>query len=382
MTGFTFSSPLRRFGCAALLAGCLLLGAPAMHAAQTAPALMPDEQQTIRIYKDASPAVVNITSTTLNIDFFFNITPQQGTGSGVILTPDGYILTNAHVVQDKDRLEVTLTTGKTYKARLIGGDLSKDIALIKVDPDAGEKLPTIELGDSDHLQVGQHVYAIGNPFGLNGTLTSGVISSLGRTLKAKNGRIIENVIQSDTAINPGNSGGALLDSRGKLIGINTAIFSPSGTSAGISFAIPVSMARRIATDLIEHGKVVRAYLGMQPGLEVNPAIAQALHLPVDAGLMVQNIVPASPADKAGLHGASQQVMIGNRPLFLGGDIIVKADNVPITEINHFVNYVESKRPGDRMTLEVYRDGQKLTLPVTLEERAATEDIGAEAIPPS
>ncbi len=331
--------------------------------------LTPEEKRTVSIYKKASPAVVNITSTTIAMDHFFNVIPQQGVGSGVILTESGYILTNAHVVLDADRLEVMLENGEAYKAKLVGGDISKDIALIKID--AKTPLPTIELGDSDRLQIGQSVYAIGNPFSLTSTLTTGVISSVGRTLRAENGRLIENVIQTDAAINPGNSGGALLDSDGQLIGINTAIFSPSGAYAGIGFAIPVNTARRIANDLIQHGKVLHPYLGIQIGLEVTPAIARALDLPVEEGLMITQVVPGGPAHKAGIQGADKELVVGNRRILLGGDIVLEYDGHKAESADHFINYVETKRPGETLHLKLVRDGQTIERSIQLAERPET-----------
>lgn len=329
--------------------------------------LLPEEKVNISIYQKASPAVVNITSVALTMDVFANIVPEEGTGSGVILTSDGYVLTNAHVVEDAQRLEVTLLNGKSYKARLIGGDVSKDVALLKIDPGA-EKLPILEIGNSDDLQVGQMVYAIGNPFGLNSTLTTGVISSIGRTLKARNGRLIEGVIQTDAAINPGNSGGPLLNSAGQVIGINTAIFSPSGSSAGIGFAIPSNSARRIAQDLISTGHIVRPYLGIEIGFDINPGIAQALELPVQRGLMVSRVIPNAPAAQAGLQPAKKALVIRNRKIPIGGDIIVAYDGHPAESTDRFMNYVESKRPGDTLTLNVMRDGKPLMIVVKLAER--------------
>jgi len=340
---------------------------PAVQAAPEAVTLTPQEKINIAIYKQASPTVVNISSVVYAVDVFSNVIPEEGMGSGVILTSDGYILTNAHVVADAQKLEVMLLNGKTYKAKLIGGDISRDVALIKIDP-GNQKLPTITLGNSEHLQVGQMVYAIGNPFGLNSTLTTGVISSLGRTLKAQNGRLMENIIQTDAAINPGNSGGPLLDSAGHLIGINTAIFSPSGSNAGIGFAIPVNSARRIAEDLISYGHVVRPYLGVEIGMEINPHLAEALNLPVKQGLMVARVIKNAPAEKAGLHGAGKVLAIGNRQIPLGGDVLVSYDGHAATTAERFMNYVESKRPGDTLNLQINRNGQPLTINVKLEER--------------
>ncbi|MEM0951306.1 MAG: trypsin-like peptidase domain-containing protein [Cyanobacteria bacterium P01_H01_bin.74] len=340
---------------------------PAVLATNSPQTLLSSEKVNISIYEKASPAVVNISSTVMGVDFFYNVIPQEGMGSGVILTEDGYILTNAHVVANADRLEVMLLDGKTYPAKKMGGDISKDVALIKIDPQ-GIKLPAIELGNSDSLKVGQAVYAIGNPFGLNSTLTTGVISSLGRTLKAQNGRLMEGIIQTDAAINPGNSGGALLNSSGQLIGMNTAIFSPSGSSAGIGFAVPVNAAKRIAEDLIAYGRVIRPYLGIEIGMEINATLAKALQLPVKKGLMITRVQSGTPASQAGLKPAGKVIAIGNRRVPIGGDIITRYDGQSVDDADRFLNYIESKRPGDVIQLLVNRNGQVLPVSVTLAER--------------
>jgi len=335
-------------------------------ATSTAKNLLPEEQRNIEIYKSVSPAVVNITSTVLKYDFFHNPIPSEGSGSGVILTATGYILTNSHVIEGARQLEVTLIDGKTLPAKLIGSDPSCDTALIQIQNKA--PLPFVTIGNSEDLEVGQNVYAIGNPFGLNSTLTTGVISSLNRSLKAPNGRLIEHVIQTDAAINPGNSGGPLLDSSGHLIGINTAIFSPSGANAGIGFAIPASRAKKVADDLIRVGRVVHSYLGTTISLELSPRISQVLKLPVNHGVLVGEVYPDSPAQKAGLRGGNQVVEMGNHQLLLGGDILTEMDGKGITSANAFLGTIESKKPGDKMTLTVYRDGKLIKVTVVLKER--------------
>ena len=329
-----------------------------------------DEKRNIALYRNASPAVVNISVQGVSMDEYANVIPEAGVGSGLIVTPTGYILTNAHVVENARRLEVTLLSGKSYSAEVIGGDLSRDIALIKIDPGT-EQLPVIPLGDSSHLYVGQSVYAIGNPFGLQSTLTTGVISSLGRTLKARNGREMENIIQTDAAINPGNSGGPLLDSSGRLIGINTAIFSPSGAYAGIGFAVPANSAKRILDDLLKEGRVIRPWVGVGIGMELTPDIAEALNVPLPearTGLLVAEVVPGGPAAKAGLRGAGRVLEAGGHRIPVGGDVIVAYDGTPVKSAALFVDAVESHRPGDTMRLDVIRDGKPLTLTVTLKER--------------
>jgi S1-C subfamily serine protease len=349
------------------LFGHRALTRPGVEADNEQNTLQADEQRNVNIYRTCSPAVVNITSTNVSVDMFFNLVPQKGVGSGVILTTDGYILTNAHVVEDAEKLEVTLLSGKTYKARLVGGDLNNDTALIKIDP-GSTVLPIMKLGNSSNLVVGQRVFAIGNPFGLKSTLTTGVVSSLGRTLKAENGRVMDNIIQTDAAINPGNSGGALLDSQGRLIGINTAIFSPSGANVGIGFAIPVNTSRRIANDLIQYKRVIRPYIGIQPGVEITPYVARALSLPTEQGVLVSQVVPNSPAAKAGLKGGKRQ-WVGNQSLVLGGDILAAVDNRPITTTDSFLNYIETKRPGDTVELQVLNaQGQSRRVMIKLVER--------------
>jgi S1-C subfamily serine protease len=340
---------------------------PAVFATSSVPALQPEEKVNIAIYEKASPAVVNISSTVLTMDFFSNVIPQEGSGSGIILTADGYILTNAHVVENAERLEVMLLNGKTYSAKKIGEDISKDIAVIKVNPGT-VKLPVMELGNSDALKIGQMVYAIGNPFGLNSTLTKGIISSLNRTLDAKNGRLMEGIIQTDAAINPGNSGGALLNSAGQLIGINTAIFSRSGTSAGIGFAVPVNAAKRIAGDVIAYGRIIRPYIGISIGMEINPELAKVLQLPVSKGLMITGANAGSPAANAGILPARQSVIIGNRRAPVGGDIIVAYDGIMADSADRFINHIESRRPGDTVQLRINRNGQVVTVPIRLAER--------------
>jgi putative serine protease PepD len=344
----------------------------ALSPAEAAGQLTPDEQRTLRIYQTVSPAVVNITSTTVGVDGFLNLMPQKGSGSGVILTPDGFILTNAHVVEKATNLEVTLLNKPTpYTAKVVGGDLSYDMALLKIDPRQGETFPVVGLGNSGSLNVGQQVLAIGNPFGLQSTLTTGVISSLGRRLQAENGRIMENIIQTDAAINPGNSGGPLLNSQGKLIGINTAIFSPSGTNSGIGFAVPVNTVVRLANDLILHGRIIKPYLGLTLSFELNPRVAQLLKLPLQKGLLVASVQPNSPASQAGLRGGTQEVKTRQGRLMLGGDIITAVDQRPMTSVDEFLNYVEAKRPAERIVLSVWRNGNTLQLPVTLAERTQT-----------
>ena len=331
--------------------------------------LTAEEQVNVRIYKEAGPAVVNVASSALNYDYFLNPVPKQGSGSGIVISKDGYILTNYHVVEGAQQLEITLSDGKSFPAKFIGADPSSDIALLKVDP-KGHPMSMLSLSNADdNLLVGQSVYAIGNPFGLNSTLTTGVISSLNRQIMAPNGRLIEHIIQTDAAINPGNSGGPLIDSSGTLIGINTAIFSPSGASAGIGFAVPANRAKKVVDDIMKYGRVIRPYLGVSSSLPVNANVAQALKLPVDYGLLICDIIPGSPAQTAGLHPGSHDILIGNHIFKLGGDIITSVDGKEVHSLEEMATYIESKKPGDTVKLEVLRDARsRVNLSVLLKEK--------------
>ncbi|MEE8282782.1 MAG: trypsin-like peptidase domain-containing protein [candidate division NC10 bacterium] len=325
------------------------------------------EQDIIRIYREVSPAVVNITSTALVYDFLFNVIPQRGAGSGFIIDKEGHVVTNNHVVEDAKSLEVTLADGRKVPAKLIGRDPLNDLAVIKIEV-PGEKLHVVRLGDSTRLQVGQMAIAIGNPFGLDRTVTSGVVSSLGRTLKRRDTkREIRGLIQTDAAINPGNSGGPLLNSRGEVIGINTAIIGPIAGSVGIGFAIPVNTAKRIVPELIAKGRVSHPYLGIG-GLDVTPEMGRVLNLPVQQGVLVINVESRSPAVRAGIRGGRRPMRIGNRILPVGGDLIVEVDGRKIQSLDSLIAYLEdNKKVGETVELGILRDGQRLKVTVTLGE---------------
>jgi len=328
-----------------------------------------DEQNNIEIYEAAAPGVVNITTVSVERDFFFNIVPRQGAGSGSIINQDGYILTNYHVIQEARRLEVTLADGSKWQGKLIGTDPDNDLAVIKIDAPSSN-LTVIPVGDSDQLLVGQKVLAIGNPFGLGQTLTTGVISSLGRTLRADNGTLIEDIIQTDASINPGNgnSGGPLLDSSGKLIGVNTAIFSPTGASVGIGFAVPANTARRIIPELIARGYYAYPWIGASV-TNLLPGDAKALDFAVDRGALIVEIVRGGPAHRAGLQGGNQRVRLGNRIVTVGGDVIVGVDGNPVESADGLIRIIREKRPGDVLNLDVYRGGlYRQEILVRLEER--------------
>jgi S1-C subfamily serine protease len=328
-------------------------------------ALTPDEQNTVDIYQKTNASVVNITSIAVTYDFFLNPVPSEATGSGSIIDKKGYILTNNHVVKDSQRLEVALADESRWPARLVGADPQTDLAVIqiKAPPD---RLKAIAVGDSENLHPGQKVLAIGNPFGLERTLTTGIISSIRKTLKT--GEVeMEEVIQTDAAINPGNSGGPLLDSEGKMIGINTAIFSPSGGSVGIGFAIPVNTAKRILDELISKGYVSYAWIGVELQTLI-PEFSAALDLPVERGALVSRVARRGPAGRAGIRGGSEQVAIGNTILIVGGDILVAADGEKIDSAEAFHRILKRKKPGGKIRLTLYRGRAKKEIEVRLEER--------------
>lgn len=331
---------------------------------QSISALTLDEEGNIKVYEEISPGVVNITTTTISYDFFFNPIPESGTGSGSILDKKGHILTNYHVVENARKLEVTLFDGSKWEAKLIGADPSNDLAVIKIKAPQ-EKLKPIPFGDSSNLKVGQKAIAIGNPFGLERTLTVGIISSIGRTLRAVNGRVMRGIIQTDAAVNPGNSGGPLLDSSGKMIGITTAIFSPVGANIGIGFAIPVNTAKKIVPQLIDKGRVSRPWLGIT-GQDINADMANLLKLP-SAGILVAKVEKGSPADKAGIKGGKNSVMIGNLRIIIGGDMIVAINGKTIKNMDQVVEEIESMSIGQTVELTIIRDKKQKVVKVTLAE---------------
>jgi len=320
----------------------------------------------VRIYRQASPAVANILTKATEYDFFMDPVPVEGAGSGFVIDAHGYILTNFHVVEGAQSIEVVLGDQSRYPAKFIGADQSNDVALLKIDP-KGKNLVALPLGDSGSLQVGQKVLAIGNPFGFQSTLTTGVVSALGRTVRTSEATFIDEAIQTDAAINRGNSGGPLINTHGEVIGINSAIYTPSGTTAGIGFAIPISTAKNIATDLMTDGRVHRAFLGVQT-LAVNAWLSEALDLPVKEGLVVERVTKGGPAAAAGIQGGNRVADAGMRRIAIGGDVIVAIDSQKVAsqlDVNLALNH---KRPGDNITVTVYRGGKKMDVPVKLGER--------------
>src|SRR6266571_3083792 len=335
-------------------------------AAVPAARLSDEERNNIEVYQKYSQGVVNITTTTVGYDFFLRPVPMEsGTGSGAIIDTQGHIVTNFHVIREAERLEVTLPDKTKHIAKVVGSDPNNDLAVIQIDlPRAG--LIPIPVGTSKGLQVGQKVLAIGNPYGLERSLTTGIISSLGRSIQAENGRVIEDIIQTDAAINPGNSGGPLLNSQGQMIGINTAIYSPSN---GIGFAIPADTVRRITGDLLSTGYVRHPWLGV--GSTVNladfPGLANALRLNTERGLMIVDTYQNSPASRAGLRGATDEVRIGRRRLPVGGDVLREFQGKAINSVQELATEVDRYKAGDRVTVTVLRGNRKIDVPVTLEE---------------
>src|SRR6266705_2644085 len=332
--------------------------------------LVGDEVLNVKIYGQAAPAVANIVTRTLEYDVFMEPVPVEGAGSGFVIDPRGYILTNFHVVQGAQAISVTLGDRSHYDAKFIGADERNDIAMVKIDP-KDRKLPALTMGDSDGLQVGQRVLAIGNPFGFQSTLTTGVVSALGRTVQTSQTTFIDEAIQTDAAINRGNSGGPLINSHGEVIGINSAIYTPTGTTAGIGFAIPINTAKNIANDLMTDGRVHRAFLGVQT-LPVGGWLAEALDLPVQEGLLIEAVTRGGPAAAAGLHGGDRQVLAGMRRIAIGGDVIVAIDDQKIASPFDMNVILNRKRPGDTVKVSIYRGGKKMDIPVKLGERTANE----------
>jgi len=329
------------------------------------------EDQIEAVYRHAGAAVVNITSVSYAYDFFFNPVPQEGTGSGFLYDEEGHIVTNYHVIEDAEELSVTLADGETYSAGVIGEDPTNDLAVIQIDaPDLPQPIP---LGDSDALRVGQFVVAIGNPFGLERTLTAGVISSLGRVIRGPEDNFIGEVIQTDAAINPGNSGGPLLDLESRVIGVNSQIVSPSQANAGVGFAVPSNTVRRVVPELIASGRYPHPWLGIEP-ISLTAERARAfreagMDIPVNKGVLVLEVSRGGPADEAGIRGGDRIVQLGRYRVPLGGDIITMLDDEEIGDYQDLTVYLETEtRVGDAVDVTVLRDGEEQTLQVTLGTR--------------
>jgi putative serine protease PepD len=331
----------------------------------TDPATVTDEQNNIEVYRTLSPGVVFIHSTSYARDFFGFVEPQEGSGSGSILDQQGNILTNYHVIEGAQKLSVSIGGQKDYAAQVVGGDPDTDLAVIRLIEKPAGPLTVVPMGDSEKLVVGQKVLAIGNPFGLDRTLTTGVISGLQRPIRARNDRLIEGAIQTDASINPGNSGGPLLDSRGRMIGINSQILSPSGSSAGVGFAVPVSIAKRVVPQLLQNGQVKRPKLGISTRNISD--FRNQVDLPVSEGALIIQVARGSGAANAGLRGMQQDEM-GNVEL---GDIIVGIDNDKVNNSDDLFRVLDKHQIGETVQVQIVRDGKRMTVPVRLMESPNT-----------
>ena len=324
------------------------------------------EQRRIALYLRVAPAVVNVTTQVLRTDFFWGTTPEEGSGSGFLWDADGHIVTNYHVIEGAQQIEVSFGDDASLPATVVGTDPVNDLAVLKVNsvPDG---VQPVETGTSAGLHVGQTAIVIGNPFGqFDRTMTVGIISAVNRTIETDS-TMLRGVIQTDAAINRGNSGGPLLDSRGRLIGMNSAIYSPTGTSAGVGLAIPVDKVVRVIPVLIQQGRFPHPWLGFEEmGYEITPRLAQTLNLPVQNGLLIAQIYRDGPADSAGMRGAQDETIIGNRRYLVGGDILTAVDGVPLAKWEDLNAYLEEKAAvGQEVTLTVMRNGKELALKVTL-----------------
>ena len=326
----------------------------------TDPTVAGDEQNNIEVYRTLSPGVVFIHSTSYARDFLGYVEPQEGSGSGSIIDEQGDILTNYHVIEGAQKLSVSLGGQKDYAAKIVGGDPDTDLAIIRLIERPAGPMTVVPLGDSDKLVVGQKVLAIGNPFGLDRTLTTGVISGLQRPIRARNGRLIEGAIQTDASINPGNSGGPLLDSHGRMIGINSQILSPSGTSAGVGFAVPISIAKRVVPQILQTGQVRRPKLGISKR-DVE-AFRNQVDLPVSDGVLILQVARGSGAAAAGLRGL-QLTENGDAEL---GDIILGINGEKVANSDDLFRALDKHQVGDTVQVQILRNRQRITVPVRLD----------------
>ena len=326
-----------------------------------------EERENIRIYREKSSAVVNISNIGINFDFFYRPIPtESGSGTGFMIDDSGTILTNFHVVENAKQLVVTLSDNSQWPGKLIGRDPNSDLAVIRIEAPR-DSYSVLRFADSDDIVVGQKVLALGNPFGLRQTLTTGIISALGRTIEARNGRKIEGVIQTDAAINPGNSGGPLLDAEGNVIGINTAIIGAAG-SIGIGFAVPSNTARRILPDLLRYGYFRRPWLGVEP---IPTVYLRRIGLDVPEGMLIARVVRGATADQAGLRGATRQVLVGGYKVPWGGDILTHVNGNPVRSMEELAGQIETRKAGEEVTLRFIREEskQEVTVELTLRPRS-------------
>ena len=327
-----------------------------------------DERENIGVYEQLNEAVVNITTETVAINWFLEPVPQDGdSGSGSIIDTRGYVLTNNHVIENAYKVFINLADGAQLEGTLVGTDPENDLAVLKIDPPSGVELRTVPFGDSANLKVGQKVMAIGNPFALERTLTVGIVSGLGRPIQTSRQNIIRDMIQTDASINPGNSGGPLLDSKGRMIGINTMIYSPSGGSVGIGFAVPVNTAKRVVAELIAHGRVRRGWIDASV-VQLFPALVRYAKLPVESGLLVSRTKRNGYAEQAGIRQGSEPVRYGSNVIYLGGDIITSVDGMKIETLADLYSALEDNKPGEQVAVELLRGGRTIRLEVILADR--------------
>ncbi|MBI2822554.1 MAG: trypsin-like peptidase domain-containing protein [Acidobacteria bacterium] len=334
--------------------------------------LSEDERNNIEIYRRVSPGVVNITSTSIEYDFFFEPVPRQGIGSGCVIDEQGNILTNYHVIEGADKLEVTMQDKSKYQASVVGADAIADIAVLKIDVPKG-KLHPIPFSSGD-LQIGQKVLAIGNPFGFEHTITTGIVSAVSRSIRTDSQVLMTDLIQTDAAINPGNSGGPLLNSAGEMVGINTSIFSPSGRgNIGIGFAVGITTISRLVPQLVAHGRVVRPSMGIR-GQPIFPELAELLRLPVSRGVLVISVEPKSTAEISGIRGGDRRVRIGNVIMLTGGDIIVQVGGQDVNSAQDIDDVLKDHSPGEKLGAVLYRDGARREITLTLAEKSGRSRV--------
>ena len=326
-----------------------------------------DELQNMSIFQKCNQAVVHIETKVSNDSSYFDAVPTGDTGSGFLVSADGLIVTNEHVITDASVITVSLYDGSVYEAGLVGIDSENDIAVIRINVDEGIQLSYLEFGDSSTLSVGQKVLAIGNPFGYDRTMVTGIISGLSRPIRDEDGKVLLGMIQTDAPINPGNSGGPLLNTKGQVIGINTAIYSTSGTSQGMNFAVASNTAKASVNDLVKYGKVSRGWLDIVP-VQLSQSIVDYAGLKVSKGLLVSQVVPGGKADSAGLKGGTSQVLYGSSVIYLGGDVITQVNDVAIEEYNDLFTALSNTRPGDKVSVVVNRNGSSVKLSIELVER--------------
>lgn len=326
-----------------------------------------DELQNMSIFQKCNQAVVHIETKVSNDSSYFDAVPTGDTGSGFLVSADGLIVTNEHVITDASVITVSLYDGSVYEAGLVGIDSENDIAVIRINVDEGTQLSYLEFGDSSTLSVGQKVLAIGNPFGYDRTMVTGIISGLSRPIRDEDGKVLLGMIQTDAPINPGNSGGPLLNTKGQVIGINTAIYSTSGTSQGMNFAVASNTAKASVNDLVKYGKVSRGWLDIVP-VQLSQSIVDYAGLKVSKGLLVSQVVPGGKADSAGLNGGTSQVLYGSSVIYLGGDVITQVNDVDIEEYNDLFTALSNTRPGDKVSVVVNRNGSSVKLSIELVER--------------